>query len=140
MMKNSCNIPLFQHSILPFLMAFDRIPTRHGTALDGLRRACALARDILLKAAALVEPGSRRVHNCAGTSASVISIVSTITMLITSMDSRFSRSEFGVPKCSINISFVVSSTFLTPTYIHYRGLITCTSCGNRTILASRYFI
>jgi len=38
-------------------LAFDRIPTRHGKALDGLRRACGLARDILLKAAALVQPG-----------------------------------------------------------------------------------
>src|SRR5437867_4131806 len=38
-------------------LLFDRIPTRHGKALDGLRRACALARDILLKAAALVQPG-----------------------------------------------------------------------------------
>lgn len=38
-------------------LGFDRIPTRHGKALDGLRRANSLARDILLKAAALVEPG-----------------------------------------------------------------------------------
>jgi methionyl aminopeptidase len=37
--------------------SFDRIPTRHGKAVDGLRRAGALARDILLKAAAMVEPG-----------------------------------------------------------------------------------
>jgi methionyl aminopeptidase len=36
---------------------FDKIPTRHGKALDGLRIACGLARDILLKAAALVQPG-----------------------------------------------------------------------------------
>ena len=36
---------------------FDRIPTRHGKAIDGMRRACGLARDILLKAAALVQPG-----------------------------------------------------------------------------------
>lgn len=36
---------------------FDRIPTRHGKALDGMRRACALARDILLKAAAEVHVG-----------------------------------------------------------------------------------
>lgn len=36
---------------------FDRIPTRHGKAVDGLRRSGALARDILLKAAAMVEPG-----------------------------------------------------------------------------------
>lgn len=38
-------------------LSFDRIPTRHGKGLDGIRRACALARDILLKAAAMVEPG-----------------------------------------------------------------------------------
>lgn len=38
-------------------MAFDRIPTRHGKALDGMRHACGLARDVLLKAAAMVEPG-----------------------------------------------------------------------------------
>jgi methionyl aminopeptidase len=38
-------------------VSFDRIPTRHGKAVDGLRRAGALARDILLKAAAMVEPG-----------------------------------------------------------------------------------
>lgn len=37
--------------------AFDRIPTRHGAALDGLRRAAGLARDILLKAAEKVQPG-----------------------------------------------------------------------------------
>lgn len=36
---------------------FDRIPTRHGKALDGMRHANGLARDILLKAAALVQPG-----------------------------------------------------------------------------------
>src|SRR6187401_2867685 len=36
---------------------FDRIPTRSSKAVDGLRRACGLARDILLKAAALVQPG-----------------------------------------------------------------------------------
>ena len=43
---------------IPFPRAmFDRIPTRHGKALDGLRLAGGLARDILLKAAALVEPG-----------------------------------------------------------------------------------
>ena len=36
---------------------FDRIPTRHGKALDGLRCAGGLARDILLKAAAMVAPG-----------------------------------------------------------------------------------
>jgi methionyl aminopeptidase len=36
---------------------FDRIPTRSGKALDGLRRACGLSRDILLKAAAMVQPG-----------------------------------------------------------------------------------
>ena len=38
-------------------LAFERIPTRHGAALDGMRRACGLARDILLKAAAMVQPG-----------------------------------------------------------------------------------
>lgn len=38
-------------------LSFDRIPTRHGKAVDGLRRAGALARDILLKAAAMVQPG-----------------------------------------------------------------------------------
>lgn len=38
-------------------IGFDRIPTRSGKAVDGLRRACGLARDILLKAAALVQPG-----------------------------------------------------------------------------------
>jgi methionyl aminopeptidase len=38
-------------------MTFDRIPTRHGKAVDGLRKAGALARDILLKAAAMVQPG-----------------------------------------------------------------------------------
>lgn len=38
-------------------LAFDRIPTRHGKALDGLRKACGLARDILLKAAAQVHVG-----------------------------------------------------------------------------------
>ncbi len=38
-------------------LAFDRIPTRHGKALDGLRRACGVARDILLKAAAQVQVG-----------------------------------------------------------------------------------
>ncbi len=38
-------------------LAFDRIPTRHGKALDGMRVACALARDILLKCAAMVQPG-----------------------------------------------------------------------------------
>ena len=38
-------------------IGFDRIPTRHGQALDGMRRACGLARDILLKAAAMVQPG-----------------------------------------------------------------------------------
>jgi methionyl aminopeptidase len=38
-------------------LSFDRIPTRHGKGLDGIRRAAALARDILLKAAAMVEPG-----------------------------------------------------------------------------------
>ena len=38
-------------------LSFDRIPTRHGKAVDGLRRAGALARDILVKAAAMVEPG-----------------------------------------------------------------------------------
>jgi methionyl aminopeptidase len=37
--------------------SFDRIPTRHGKALDGIRQACGLARDILLKTAALVQPG-----------------------------------------------------------------------------------
>jgi methionyl aminopeptidase len=36
---------------------FDGIPTRSGKALDGLRRACGLARDVLLKAAAMVQPG-----------------------------------------------------------------------------------
>src|SRR5205085_328851 len=36
---------------------YDRVPTRSGKALDGLRQACGLARDILLKAAAMVEPG-----------------------------------------------------------------------------------
>lgn len=36
---------------------FDNIPTRHGKALDGMRRAGALARDVLLRAAAMVEPG-----------------------------------------------------------------------------------
>ncbi len=38
-------------------LAFDRIPTRHGKVLDGLRKACGLARDILLKAAAQVHVG-----------------------------------------------------------------------------------
>lgn len=38
-------------------LSFDRIPTRHGKGLDGIRRSAALARDILLKAAAMVEPG-----------------------------------------------------------------------------------
>jgi methionyl aminopeptidase len=38
-------------------LAFDRIPTRHGKALSGLRAAGELARDILLKAAAMVQPG-----------------------------------------------------------------------------------
>lgn len=37
--------------------SFDRIPTRHGKALDGLRRAGGLARDVLLKAAEMVKPG-----------------------------------------------------------------------------------
>ena len=36
---------------------FDKIPMRHGKALDGMRVACALARDILLKAAGMVHPG-----------------------------------------------------------------------------------
>ena len=36
---------------------FDNIPTRHGKALDGLRKAGGLARDILLKCAAMVQPG-----------------------------------------------------------------------------------
>jgi methionyl aminopeptidase len=36
---------------------FDRIPTRSGKALDGMRRACGLARDVLLKAASIVQPG-----------------------------------------------------------------------------------
>ena len=39
------------------MASFDRIPTRHGKALDGLRKAAGLARDILLKAAAMVQPG-----------------------------------------------------------------------------------
>ena len=43
--------------------------------------------------AALVESGSRRVHNCAGTNASVTSIVSKTTRPITIIDRRFSRSE-----------------------------------------------
>lgn len=38
-------------------LAFDRIPTRHGKALDGLRRACGVARDILIKAASQVQVG-----------------------------------------------------------------------------------
>ncbi len=38
-------------------IGFDRIPTRSGKALDGMRQACGLARDILLKAAAMVQPG-----------------------------------------------------------------------------------
>ena len=38
-------------------LTFDRIPTRHGKALDGMRAANGLARDILLKAAAMVHPG-----------------------------------------------------------------------------------
>ena len=36
---------------------FDNIPTRSGKALDGMRRACGLARDVLVKAAGLVAPG-----------------------------------------------------------------------------------
>ncbi len=41
--------------------------------------------------AALVVPGNNRVHNCAGTSAMVTSIVSMITMQMTIMVSLFSR-------------------------------------------------
>jgi methionyl aminopeptidase len=38
-------------------LGFDKIPTRSGAALDGMRKACGLARDVLLKAAKMVEPG-----------------------------------------------------------------------------------
>lgn len=37
--------------------SFDRIPTRHGKALDGLRRAGAIARDVLVKTATMIQPG-----------------------------------------------------------------------------------
>lgn len=37
--------------------SFDRIPTRHGKALDGLRRAGGIARDVLVKTATMIQPG-----------------------------------------------------------------------------------
>jgi hypothetical protein len=47
---------------------------------------------------ALGESGSRRVHNCGGTSASKTSIVSSTTIPITSIANRFSCFESGVLK------------------------------------------